>query len=260
MNIAICDDERVFSERLKELLERMASNLAEKYEIGLNKIDIYDDIDEFFSEFSNEENSISYDIICMDIDWEKVEGNGISYAARIYEILPKAQIIYITSYNDRYSQDIFMEKSNLCGLLIKPVDTVRLEKLLEKANKRIEEKRANILAVKVKGMVVSVPYEDILYLESDAHLIRIHLCSNANIEGMEEFESDICAYGKLDEYEKEMGKVFIRCHKSYLINLAYIKRMDRASVYLMNSEIIPISKRNTIAAREKFFNYMKAKM
>ena len=55
--------------------------------------------------------------------------------------------------------------------------------------------------------------------------------------------------GKLDEAGRQLEAGFVRCHKSYLVNLKYIARYTATQFIMMNGKIIPISR-----SRKKGFN------
>ena len=48
--------------------------------------------------------------------------------------------------------------------------------------------------------------------------------------------------GKLDEAGRHLEAGFVRCHKSYLVNLKYIARYTATQFIMMNGKIIPISR------------------
>ena len=47
---------------------------------------------------------------------------------------------------------------------------------------------------------------------------------------------------ELDEMGKRLGKQFVRCHKSYIVNMDYIHEFKGRKIYLKNGEEIAISK------------------
>ena len=53
----------------------------------------------------------------------------------------------------------------------------------------------------------------ILFLESDRR--QIHLVTASEEHGY---------YGSLDEVQRELGERFLRCHKSFLVNVEQIRR------------------------------------
>ena len=117
MRIAICDNESIAADTL----------LQKIYDITkANHIRKFTSIQQFWNVIEDGE---SFHVVFMDIDWEQ-SLDGIDFAARLYEIRPNTQIIYVTGYNDRFSQQIFLRPTNLCGYLLKPVDEALLYSLL----------------------------------------------------------------------------------------------------------------------------------
>ena len=49
-------------------------------------------------------------------------------------------------------------------------------------------------------------------------------------------------YGKLKEAEKQLDEHFIKCHRSYIINLSFLKEYANSQVLLENGSRIPVSR------------------
>ncbi|MDO5389227.1 MAG: LytTR family DNA-binding domain-containing protein [Clostridia bacterium] len=73
-----------------------------------------------------------------------------------------------------------------------------------------------------------IPYSDILYFMSTSRKISV-VTKNSNYE----------CYGKINELNNVIG--FIKVHKSFLINLNYVKEYNYKSIKMLNNEYIPIS-------------------
>ena len=108
MRVAICDDEKIFFEQIEYLLKKISD---------ISHIDKYDDIDKLHQMLEKE----SYDIIFMDIAWKGKEDTGVQFAASVNDKYPNIQIVFVTSFNDKFAESIFFEKVNLCGYLVKPI-------------------------------------------------------------------------------------------------------------------------------------------
>ena len=68
------------------------------------------------------------------------------------------------------------------------------------------------------------------------------------------------SYAKLDELEQQLpGRLFFRCHQSYIISLYFVEKMD-ASKFVVQSHEIPISRKYQRAAREVYYDYMFEKL
>ena len=237
MRIAVCDDEKIFLEQIQEVLQNFSQ---------IEQMELFDDLHMLFSKLKD---GAKYDVIFMDIEWNHPNKNGIDYAAKINEEYPDIQIIYITAYNDRFSQKIFWEPVNLCGYLVKPIKKENLGILFKKAEKNIARLKRNNLIVHYKGVAETIPFHNIQYIESNAHQLLFYLRSDV-----------ITVYDKLDDYESKLQPGFVRIHKSFLVNMDYIKRIERNEVTLKSGKALPISKTRSQYVRDCYFNYMEEEL
>lgn len=234
MNVAICDNEELFFSQLKKIL---AENEF------IDSVEVYSNIEKMFSKLEEGEN---YDIVFMDIDWKNDSENGINFASRINEINPDIQIVFVTAFNDVYSENIFFEKLNLCGYLKKPIKPQYLKILLEKARMTIKKRESNILSIKNNGQIENIKADCILYLESRGH--KVTITKNDGIS---------FTYEKLDDIQKRLGSNFLRIHKSYLVNMAYISQFEGKNVVLNKEKKLPISKSSSREAKTAYLKYLR---
>jgi len=87
--------------------------------------------------------------------------------------------------------------------------------------------------------------KDILFIETDKRNIIVHTIERDYISnrGMDEVESELEDYG------------FFRCHKSYLVNLERIRKIDKEYAYFANGAKAMISVRKYPEMKEQFFAY-----
>lgn len=233
MHIAVCDDEKHCLDAIERLLGEYP---------GVSRTEYYQNLEKLTEATGN---GSKYDLILMDIEWEGSTENGIQYAAHYNTLSPQTQFIFVTAYNDKFSQEIFWEKVNLCGYLVKPVQKENLEKLLDKAREKIFSSEA--LVLQHGGTTEKIPSGQIRYLESNAHQVVIHTLSG-----------EVTVYEKLDVYEKKLHKDFVRVHKSFLVNMQYIRRIEMKEVSMQDGTILPVSKARYSASRDKYFRFMRA--
>ena len=236
MRVAICDDEPIFIKQAEQLLKGITD---------VQIIDKYDDINEL--NLFLEKNS--YDLIFMDIEWKGHEKNGTRYAAEINDKYPNIQFVFITAYNDRYSESIFMEKINLCGYLVKPIKFHNLQFLVNKAFNNIKKRQEEKIVVQYRGVTETIHLSDIVYMESKAHQLYILTITER-----------IQVYKKLDDYEKILDALFVRNHKSFMVNMNYIKRIERNALTLKDGTVLPISKTKYQVVKDKFFKFMSEQL
>lgn len=64
-------------------------------------------------------------------------------------------------------------------------------------------------------------------------------------------------YGKLSEIEQMCPNgLFLRIHKSYLINMHHVKEITYKWIKMVNGDVLDISKSNRVAVRRKLMESM----
>lgn len=220
--IAICDDSKLDRQLLKVVIQIYFENNEEEfkifeYELGDNLLD-----------------DIEVELLFLDIIM-----NGMKIARKLRDIQFKAPIIFLTAHAD-YAVESY--EVYVAGYLLKPYDTNKLTLLLDEVLQRSVQKR---IAVKVKKQHRYLEINDIMYVESDKHVLNIHLKDSRVIQTTE----------KLSELEKTINsKRFIRCHQSYLVNMEYIK--DAKTDFILSNDIrIPIRVRGRKEIIERYHKY-----
>ncbi len=222
--IAICDKDTAVSEKLRDCLLRHP---------GIGSCDVFSDPRQWFQK--PWEDRGAYDVVFMDCSWEtEAEGVGTD-----------AKVIYLSSEPEKYIQHLFLRQKTPFGFLIKPVQ----EELLNRYAKKLMEDDAaprGCILVRNKGTLQSIRHEDILFLESAGHMVKIW-----TREG-----SHSCCYGRLDKFLEQLPEYFIQCHKSYLVNMKAIRCIDRNWILMEQGRLVPISKSRYSETRDKYFRYM----
>lgn len=104
--------------------------------------------------------------------------------------------------------------------------------------------------VKTKESVMRFEYRDILFFESAQRIVCMYTSSKA-----------VEFYAKLGDIEAAVPRSgFVRCHQSYIVNLAHVRTLDKASRYfILNSgKEIPISKSCYSAAAESYERFISS--
>ena len=220
--IAICDDSKLDRQLLKVVIQTYFENNEEEfkifeYELGDNLLD-----------------DIEVELLFLDIIM-----NGMKIARKLRDIQFKAPIIFLTAHAD-YAVESY--EVYVAGYLLKPYDTNKLTLLLDEILQRSVQKR---IAVKVKKQHRYLEINDIMYVESDKHVLNIHLKDSRVIQTTE----------KLSELEKTINsKRFIRCYQSYLVSMDYIK--DAKTDFILSNDIrIPIRVRGRKEIIERYHKY-----
>ncbi len=231
MKVAVCDDDRSALERVVGMICGM----------DIVKVcDVYQSVPDLVKAVKNKKH---YDIVVMNIGGGS-GFDGINGARRLGELDADTKIIYMTRYTEKYVQEIFLSPANLSGFLVKPVDEEMLKKNLQKVMETRARPENQKMEITYKHKVESIPYDDIFYLESMGHLVVIHTK-----------KGDYRSYDRLEKVKERLPGNFVHCHKSYVVNMDCIQRIDKNRIFLINSKELPISKSRYGETRERYALY-----
>lgn len=214
IQVAICDDDVLFTGVLEKLLKEEA--LSKGIEI---------EIDVFFDGTMLEKyvcQGNSFDLIYLDI--EMVHKNGIETARHIRIVDKSVLLIYISGY-EQYLKELFEVEP--FRFLSKPLENEKFSRYFQDASQRISENNV-YYEFSFNKEIKKVALKDVIYFESRNRIIYIFLRN-----GQEEH-----FYGKLNEVEKELnGKKhrYLRIHQSYLVNYDYVRKMNFSNLVLENN-------------------------
>lgn len=201
MKIAVIDDERPARSELLYLL-KMCQPEAEYLEASSG---------EQMLELLETEKP---DLCFVDISLGSM--NGTTLASLIKNKSPETAVVFATAYQE-YAVKAF--ELGAVDYLLKPFDLdrvkVALKRALEQGAKKSTAVSKNRIMVQGPNSMQVINIKDIVYIETENRICRIYTAK----ECFEQTES-------LGHYEKRLeGYDFYRIHKSYLINLAYVKEL-----------------------------------
>jgi len=188
------------------------------------------------------------DLVFLDI--QMPDGSGFNLLEEIEK--PDFDVIFVTAF-DQYA--IKAIKFSALDYLLKPVNPQDLIQSVERyrdksytgqINKRLEvlmqnvgsgsQKPKKIILSTAEGYHVVNP-DDIIRCQSDSYYTNFHF-----IDGKRVIVSKT-----LKEYEEMLNDFgFVRCHKSHLVNVKYIKsylRADGGFIMMTDGTEIPVSRR-----------------
>lgn len=221
MEILICDDNKEICNKIAEYIK---SNFNHTIFVAYDKSSIY----KYFYERE-------FDLLIIDIVLDNI--NGIDIAKEFTKQFPKLKVIFITGYGDTYYKDIY---NNLepCGFLEKPIQYNILNFFIKKIENDYNNKKLQISYHYNKYVI---PYNDIIYIQSDKRLSVIYTNS-------QEYKT----YKKLSDMYEELPDNFIRCHQSFIINGDFVKQLEGNQFLLTLGNTIPISKKYSKIAKDTF--------
>lgn len=211
--IAICDDESIFREQFKEILQKYMDERGRTYEI-----DTFSSGKEFIEQGIE---MVKYKIVFLDINMEELD--GIMTAKKIRENSRDIFIVFITAFInytlEGYKVDairyILKEEKGMDASIYECLDAI-----YERMNYSVPKWKFNFR----EGIRI-VSLERILYIESNLHSLEFYV--------MEESLKKYTLSGTLNKLEVELeGEDFLRVHQSFLVNMRFIKSICRYSAIL----------------------------
>ena len=236
MKIAICDDEK------KELLH--IHKLVDEYSrcaLTEDKIEVF----EFASSIhllEQLDGGKHFDVFLLDIIMPNI--NGIKLATEIRMTDQIAKIIFLTSTPEfavaSYSVGAF-------NYLLKPIQRDKLFSVLEKAYNDICSNLKPYIVVKTQTILSKVFLHKLIYVEVRGRTVYFNQKDGVTIEStstISQVEAVLLA-----------DKRFIKPHRSYIINLDYIKNLSQNGIITTNEIFIPVSRNIFKEVKQTYINY-----
>ena len=208
--IAICDDEPLHIDKIRSIL--------------------LDEETDNYTKPANLLNAITagkrYDVLFLDIMMPEID--GISLARELREIDEDMLIVFITSKIE-FMQTGYEVKA--FRYLLKDQINTGLPKIWKDIEKELLDRADTYFTYEFERKTYRYPCRDILYLESNLRRIILH--TNRDTAAL---------YGKLDDLAIKYP-MFVRIHKSFLVNRRHIRSISAGMVVLSNGDVLPISRK-----------------
>jgi two-component system response regulator AlgR len=212
LKILIVDDEQPARERLRQLV----------VDSGLHEV---------VAEAANGEQAIAMasqfnpDVVLLDIRMPGVDGIETAHHLNAMETPPA--VVFTTAY-DEYAIDAFDARA--IGYVLKPVRRERLERALEHAARisgqmlkqltqesNLKSRRQHV-CTREHGELRLIPISDIRYFNADQKYVTVHHSDGESLID-----------DALKALEDEFADEFVRIHRSVLVALRQIDRLERTA-------------------------------
>ena len=230
LKIAICEDEPDQKNMLLKLLDE--SNIE-------NTSVVFASGEDLLADFKQGK----YDLILMDIYMES-ELTGIDTIRLIRKKDKDIPVAFVTT-----SKEHTLESYRLSAIkyIEKPYSKESIEDTLYLA--LLKKQDVPSLLVQKNRSIQKIPFADIIYIEQQVH--KIFICLN-NTE-------DVYIYGKLSDLNEQLlEKQFFIPHKSFAVNLSFVRYIDtELKCFAMgNHTNVPIRRELLTKAKNTLENYL----
>lgn len=231
MRIAICDDEALWREQIINRLE-----------------DYFQSLDVLIQSFVSGKALMQglkksrFDLIFLDIEMEGMD--GFQTAKLLKEYQPDITIIFLTSHTDLAMDGYEVQAFRF---LAKPIADDKLYAALQAFEKKLNMDRK--IAITENGVQKYIRCQEIRYIKSENVYLQV-------VTEKERYWIRQKLKNLLEELPKDL---FVLVHRSYIINMGYVKSFGGNEIILEDETKIPVSKAKRELFKQQIMRYMKEK-
>ena len=230
MRIAVCDDQLSMRKQLCSMLESY-----------FNRCSLYARMDDFHSAeaFLAEFKPGKYQMVFLDIYMPGI--TGIALAARIRETDRACELVFTTCSPDHAMESYAFYTA---GYLLKPYTERQLYDVMDWC---MMHPSADLptLSITCRHERITLLISEIVYFEIFGRECSVHTQDKTLITNR-----------SLSEFEGSLTPSFLRCHRSFLINMDYVAKIDGGDFLLAGGARVPISAETAPRIKQSYFDYM----
>ena len=212
--------------------EPLALNLLESYAIQLPHLEVT-------GKFTHPVKALDFmqtnpvDLLLIDVQMPDLNGLEL-----VSQLSVKPLIIFTTAYS-QYAVEGF--KVDAVDYLLKPIDFPDFQKAINKAAELLElrsakntsfETNKEFLFIKSEYKIIRINFSEIVYIQGMSEYVKIHLTGRKPIMSLLSLKS----------LETQLpATMFMRVHKSYIVNLQKINMIERNEIVYDDGTVIPVS-------------------
>ncbi len=227
MNCIIIDDEETARIIIKQLC------------LNIPSLEVVADFSNAMQAIKYLNNSTKVDLIFLDIHMPDFTGFDF------IQTLKNPPKIVLTTSDSKYAIQAF-EYSCIIDYLVKPIALPRFKKAIKKAQTEVSKENLAENAKNIKELNTV----NNLYINIDRRLIKLDISSIYLIEAKGDYilvkteTKNYTVHSTLKKIEEKLPKkLFLKIHRSYIINVTKIIDIEDNSV-LIKKEVIPVSRSN----------------
>ena len=232
MKITICDDDKTEQLQILELLEGYFKGRKNKPAIKTFSSSI---------ELASIACYEQFDLYLLDVIMPIL--NGIELAKEIRGFDKASDIIFLTS--PEFAVESYTVKA--ANYLVKPIQKAAFFQALDDiSEKRMEESGKSIIVKSSLG-VHKIYLSGLIYVEALNRKVIYYLKNGEQITTAERFSS-VCDI-------LMQNSEFILPHRSFLVNMNYIRSITTTDMHLQNNKIIPLAQRRVADIKKHYLAF-----
>ena len=236
MKIAICDDDRYELQKIESTVQELADLKQPVHQVNVHTFTNGEDLLLYIHKYG------VFDLFILDVIMPGL--NGIEVAIEIRKISNRCKIIFLTN-SPEFAVESY--KVDAYYYLLKNYSNSELLSLLNKALDALSMEDNGSVVLKEKGKLTRVQINTIQYIESMNHTVTFHLRNNQSIS----------CFSTMNEYQSILlsDKRFIRCHKSFIVNMDYVTSFSNMDFVLEGNTLVRISRNDYQRVKDAYLDY-----
>lgn len=233
MYIAVCEDQREEMELLQDLLHQWQQERK-----TVLRIKSFQNASDLLDAARKER----FTLYLLDVMMPGI--NGMDAAREIRSFDTSAEIVFLTSFSS-FAYESYGVKA--LDYLLKPIRAEMLFPILDRLS-REEEKLQEGLTLKTKSTIIRVPFSQLVYVEVINRCLYFNLADGAVIE----------VAGQMKEYEDLLlfRPEFMRPHRSYIVNMLWVKEFSATGICTFTGKTLPVSRRVHSQLKKDYMNLL----
>lgn len=236
MNIAICDDN---NQDTAQICHFLRDHLNKNGYLG--ELHTFNKGEDLIAAFS----SHTYDAVFLDIYMSGL--NGIETARKLREINPDFALVFITISQD-HAIEAFSQRA--IAYVPKPIRQADIDNAFLQC-RSVFLKNARFIEIITDRNKVKIPLIKIIFIETYGRETIFHTTAR---------EIKTTAPLLLNHLDQELGNSFLRCNRSYIINMNHVKTMLADNFQMKDGSLVPIRQRGRSKIRSIYATFISAQL
>jgi DNA-binding LytR/AlgR family response regulator len=169
------------------------------------------------------------DLTFIDVDMRLLSGLELAGMVNLY-----TTVVFTTAF-PQYALQAFEKEA--FDYMLKPITYDRFAKCIHHAKRKMKLSVNNAYPIRedfftikseVKGRMVKIKFDEVIYIEGAINYIQIHTTEGKHM-----------TYLTMKDIERHLPKpLFARIHRSFMINVNFVKVVERSQVVMINGEFL----------------------
>ena len=232
-SVIICDRNKCRRERLYKLLN---SIYRRKFNI-IGEFDSREPLDFFLMGEEHEPVDIAF------VHTEFSDKHGADIAENIVNYQPAAQIIDISNETEHIKE---LYNVDFAYRLQEPLTALDMKKAVDRVENRTRRSEKEFLLIRNKEGIRKIKLSQTIYFEKDKRRTMAVTDTGTYV-----------FYRSFDSLMTELGREFVRCHNSYIVNINRVDGIKAQCLQLSGNVEVPVSRQHRTEIRDIYMRLFK---